>query len=123
MNKAEKWGVLLLLVLCAVAAAVLLRPKQPGTVARISQNGALLMEIDLSELTEPVTCTVEGENGLFNVIYAERDRIRMESATCPDQICVHQGWIYDSAMPIVCMPNKLVVEIVGEGVRTDAVTK
>ena len=31
---------------------------------------------------------------------------------CPDQICVHTGWIDQEHDMIVCMPNKVVVQIV-----------
>lgn len=43
----------------------------------------------------------------------EPGRIRIVSATCPDQVCVRQGWISDSTVPVVCLPNQVIVEIVG----------
>ena len=42
----------------------------------------------------------------------------MEEAACPDQICVHTGKIrYNTDMPIVCLPGKIIISIQGgEGV-------
>ena len=38
----------------------------------------------------------------------------MEEAACPDQICVHTGKIhYNTDMPIVCLPGKIIVSIRG----------
>ena len=112
----------LLLIAAACAAFLLLRPRGQGTVATVKQNGEVLYEIDLSALTGPVTLEVEGENGLWNIITAEPGRICVQSAACPDQICVHQGYISDGTTPIVCLPNKLIIEIIGGGSGLDAAT-
>ncbi|MBQ8509428.1 MAG: NusG domain II-containing protein [Clostridia bacterium] len=42
----------------------------------------------------------------------ESGRIRVSAADYPDQVCVHQGWQSTGAMPIVCLPNKLVIQLV-----------
>ena len=36
----------------------------------------------------------------------------MEEANCPDQICVKHKPLNQTADPIVCLPNKLVVEVI-----------
>ena len=47
----------------------------------------------------------------------------MESADCPDQICVRQKAISKEGESIICLPNKVVVSIVGgEEKELDAVT-
>ena len=55
----------------------------------------------------------------------------MKSADCPDQVCVHQGWISDSTVPIVCLPHQVIIEVTGgtamptppPGKRTARVTR
>lgn len=49
----------------------------------------------------------------------------IEEAACPDQICVHTGRIhYNTDMPIVCLPGKIIVSIRGgEEAGLDAVGK
>ena len=71
-----------------------------GVLARVYQRGELMEEIRL-------------EGGAENVVEVEPGRIRIVSATCPDQVCVRQGWISDSTVPVVCLPNQVIVEIVG----------
>ena len=39
----------------------------------------------------------------------------MEEANCPDQICVREGPTNQTADPIVCLPNRLVVEVCAAG--------
>lgn len=121
MNRNAK-VILLLLVLvgAACAAFVLLRPAGTGAMARITLDGELVEEIDLSAVTEPYTFTVEGPGGFTNTIQVEHGRIRVLEAGCPDQVCVNQGYISDGTVPIVCLPNRLVIEIVGGGDSLDA---
>ena len=73
-------------------------------------HGELIRTIDLNGLTEPLTFTVSGPAG-ENVIVAEPGRICVSRADCPDQVCVNMGWRSDGGFPIVCLPNKLVIEI------------
>ena len=124
MTKSVKIGIAALAVVVAASvAALLLAPKEDGKIARITQNGEVVAEIDLSKLTGPYTFPVDGENHQWNSIVAEQGRIRVIEASCPDQVCVNQGWISDSTLPIVCLPNKVIIEIVGEEAQLDAVTK
>jgi len=44
-----------------------------------------------------------------NTIEIAHGRVRMVKADCHDKRCVKQGW--SSGMPIICLPNHLVVEI------------
>lgn len=109
------------LLLAAVAGSVvfiLLRGRAPAPVARISRDGVLLEEIDLSQVDEPYSLTLEDESGR-NVLSVERGRVCVSEADCPDQVCVKQGWISNGAVPIVCLPHKLVVELVGTGEDLD----
>lgn len=124
MSKNAKIILALLALVVAASAAFLLmgreEPQRP--VARITVNGTLVNEVDLTSSSLPQTFTYEGPGGFANTIVAEPGRIRVESAGCPDQVCVNQGWISDGTVPIVCLPNKLIIEITGGGDGLDAAT-
>ncbi len=111
---------LLVLLLAGSAAFLMLRPKGEGQVARISLDGQVVQEIDLSRVEQPYTLTLEGPGGFSNTITVEKGRICVSKAGCPDQICVHQGYISDGTTPIVCLPNRLIIEITGGGSGLDA---
>ena len=58
-----------------------------------------------------------------NVLMIKDGRAQMKSADCPDQICVRQKAISKEGESIICLPNKVVVSIVGgEEKELDAVT-
>ena len=122
MNKTTKLILAaLLLVVAASAAFLLLKPEEPAhPVARITVTGTTVNEIALDSASLPQTFTYEGVGGFTNTIVAEQGRIRVSEAGCPDQVCVHQGWISDGTVPIVCLPNKLIIEIKGGGESLDA---
>lgn len=123
MKRTRFWvGVLAAAALLSVGAILLLgRWSGGGHMARIYQDGVLIREIDLDSLSAPLTFTVEFQ-GRTNTITAQPGRIRVESADCPDQVCVDQGWISDGTVPVVCLPNRLVIQIEGGGDGLDSAT-
>ncbi len=113
-----KTKVILFLLLAAVAASaayILLRDSgADGPVARITWDGVLLEEFDLTGVDEPGTYTFE-HGSETNTVTWEEGRVCMSEANCPDQICVNQGWISDGTVPIVCLPHKLIIEVIDGG--------
>lgn len=120
MSKNAKIILILLLAAAVLSAGfLLLQQKQtPSPVARITLDGELIREIPLDEVEESYSFVVEDEEG-SNTILVEPGRIRVSEADCPDQVCVNQGFISDSTVPVVCLPHKLMIEIVGGGSEFD----
>lgn len=114
------WAVLLaaLVALAALAGLLVWRLGRGGTVARVYLDGALVRTIDLAQVEEGYTFSVDGPAG-SNTIQVEPGRIRVCQADCPDQVCVGQGWISTSAAPIVCLPHRLVIQIGADGGQED----
>jgi hypothetical protein len=48
-----------------------------------------------------------------NIVHIEDGCVYMESSTCRDQICVLHGKICRPGEMIVCLPNKIVIEVTG----------
>ncbi len=109
-------GLILLLLALGSCAYLLwgsLRKPAPARI-RISQNGQVIREISLGEVTEPFEFTVTGENGSYNTIRISPEGVAVTEASCPDKICVRTGIRKDSLLPIICLPNRLVIEILEE---------
>ena len=123
MRSTRSWVAVTAAVLALAAlAAVLVRVLAPaGTVAEITVDGQVVERIDLSRVTEGYSFTVEGQWG-SNTVEVEPGRIRVSAADCPDQVCVRQGWVSDSASPIVCLPHRLVIQLTGGESGVDAVS-
>ncbi len=80
-------------------------------IADIYQDGVLLQSISLSNITEAYTFTVTSTNNGTNEIEVRPGSIGILSASCPDKLCVHQGFIDNSLLPITCLPNRLVIQL------------
>ena len=106
--------VIVCLLLGAVAAtAARLRRRREGCPTP-TRDGVLLEEIDLDKVEEPRSFVLEDGSGT-NTVQMEKGRIRILEADCPDQVCVNQGWISSGAVPIICLPHRLIIEIVEAG--------
>lgn len=81
----------------ALEAAVSVAGKEVCFVA-LSADAAP-REIDLSPYG--VKVTLEVRDGA----------IRFEHSDCPDQICVHTGWLSRDSDIAVCMPNRTIVVV------------
>ena len=104
-------AVLLLLVLAS--CLLLLHPQSgaDGYIAEIYQEGRLLYSIPLNQFSQPRVLVVETESGGRNEIQILPGSIGVISADCPDKLCVHQGFLSDSGLPIICLPNRLVIQL------------
>ncbi len=49
------------------------------------------------------------------LIEIKEGRIRVRESDCPRKICVNTGWIKTPGQVIVCVPNKVLVEIKSAG--------
>lgn len=112
LKKGWFWGVLFALLFLAGAGGFFLlrNAGQEGHVASIYVDGELRERIDLDAVVIPYDFVVETQWG-YNKIHVEHGSIAVIEADCPDQICVHQGAIETGAVPIICMPHRLVIEI------------
>ncbi len=101
---------ILLLIILLLAGGLLwffLRPQKvdPQSTVRITVDGAVYGEYALDSYAEVNINDT-------NVCVIDHGTAYMKSANCPDQICVKTKAIKTSASSIVCLPNKVVVEIV-----------
>lgn len=121
MKNTKVWIALLgaAALLCLGSIAWMRLSAQTGTRAEIYQNNILVRTVSLGEDTQ---FTLDAPGGGFNTVTVEDGRICVSQASCPDQVCVHQGWVSDSAVPIVCLPNQLVIQIKGGESDFDAAT-
>ena len=114
----KKLNLILILVIAAVACAGLFATRLMGantdadTATVVIRDG----EQNVYELPlgQDATKTITPDLGT-NVIEIKDGRVHVEEADCPNQDCVHQGWIDAAGQQIVCLPHKLTVDIVDEG--------
>ena len=114
--KTKHWILLFsaLFLLCGVMILWMTHRKQKIQIAEIYQDGVLVQTVDLSQIDAPQEIPVYGDHGAENIILAAHGSIRMQSANCPDQLCVRQGSIQNAMIPIVCLPHRVVIRILGD---------
>jgi hypothetical protein len=56
---------------------------------------------------------IKYKNGLI-IVEIKDKKVRVKESDCPDKLCMKRGWIDEAGQFIICMPNKLVVKIVGK---------
>ena len=118
---------MILLIFVTCAGYLFLASRGNATdpyVADIYQNGTLIKSIPLYQVTSSYQFTVTGENGAENVIEVRHGTIAVISASCPDKICVRQGFQSTSVLPIICLPNRLVIRLrkIKDSEEPDALT-
>lgn len=122
MSKRVRWLCALLgvVVIGSVVWLLCLPQSVVHPIAVIMQDGVEVQRIDLTNVQTPYEWTIYDATGGKNVIRVEEGRIGVVSADCPDQVCVRQGYIDTHAVPIACLPHKLLIQIEGGGGDLDA---
>lgn len=118
--KPKKWPFFLVgaLLLSGIIGSILVLRRPDTSLVRIVQDGEVLYQFDLQQ-EEDQTIRVEYE-GRVNTVEIKDHQIHMLQAECPDQTCVNMGWL-DSSAPIVCLPNRLVIEFYDDTDAPDGV--
>lgn len=113
MNKKNLFGdlilILALLIAGALAFLIVELTKSDGSSVLVTVNGERVAEYSLSD---------DGEysiNGGTNILVIENGEAYLKEADCKDKLCVNTGKISMSGERIVCLPNKVMIEILGEG--------
>ncbi len=88
--------------------------KITGSTAVISIDGKEYKRVSLDR---DDSFTIETDYGI-NTVVIKNGEIFVESADCPDGICVRHSHINKLHENIVCLPHRLVIEII-EGNRGD----
>lgn len=116
MKKNDWILVAVILVLAGIGFLIYLNfGKQSAGLVKVTVDGELYGTYSLDKEQEI-------EINDTNRLIIEDGQVDMIEADCPDQICVDHKTISKNKETIVCLPNKVVVEIVGgENAEIDAV--
>lgn len=117
----KKKDILLIVVILIVAGlAVLLHEVIGG-------KGANCVTVKVNGVIEGVYSLAQDQeieiNGGSNILVIKNGKVDMTEADCPDKLCVKQKAISKNHESIICLPNKVIVEVdSSENSEFDAVT-
>ncbi len=104
-------SVLLLFGAAYIITAVIRQHRPAGTYARVSVDGSIIADYPLSQDFETVIDGYSDGNLRLVIKDGTADVI---SSTCPDKICVRHRAVSRTGESIICMPNRVVIEIISE---------
>ena len=76
----------------------------------IYMDNKLYKTYDINDKEEIKIKSKEG----YNIVKIHDKGVEIIEASCPDKICIHQGFITKSSESIVCLPNKVHIKITTE---------
>lgn len=115
MNYCKKKDFIIIICLIIIAISIYLfnnKTALDGARAEIYYDNHLVKIVDLSERSDFHFRIDENENVLFHVF--EDGSISFEESNCKDKICVNSGKHKKVGDTAACLPNKIVLKIVGK---------
>lgn len=85
------------------------------TIAYVRINGEVVDQFELSKDTPHQEKTYYPNEGQYNIIEVDGERIRVKEDNSPDQIAVMTSWISQPGELSVCLPHNLLIEIKSVG--------
>ena len=105
MKKRDFIFILLVLLVFAVSFPIIKNNAKGGNTVRITVNGKVFAE-------KPLLQNCEIQINDTNTAVIENGTVYMKYASCPDKLCMHQGKVRDSSKKIICLPNRVVIEVI-----------
>ncbi len=109
MNRKVKfiiYSVVLLFIFSVIGIFIVMKPSESNMV-EIVQDGNVIYTFDLSS-AENQNIEVE-YNGYKNIITINDGEIYVSEAECSDNTCVKMGTLKSASLPVVCLPNHLII--------------
>lgn len=97
------------LIAAILFAAVYFALQKDGSYALVLKDGE---EIGRYSLSENITVPIKDREEVTNTLVIKDGKAYMESAICPDKLCVKHKAVSKSGETIVCLPSKTVVKII-----------
>ena len=103
--------ILCLLIVAAIGILYLYVFRNQGNTVKVTLDGEIYGIYSLSEnVTEDI---YTGENHQHhNRLVIQNGKAYMETASCPDGICVKHAPIFRDGESIVCLPNRVVITVI-----------
>ena len=110
MNKSDIKLIIILLVIILGIFIFINVTREDGIMAEVYYKDELVLTIDLSIDKEYM---VDGDLGDV-VLEVKNKMVRVKEENSSKHICSKEGFIGDSSRTLICLPNKVIVKIIGE---------
>lgn len=113
LSKKARRDLLLLCGICLSALvlyALTLFFQSDGVYLAVFRDGE---EVARYALDTDVSFRLDSGDGGYNLVRIENGTVDMTEASCPDRICVRHRPIAKAGQTIICLPNRIILKIVG----------
>jgi len=101
-------GCILVMAVAGLIAVKMYSASSSGDTVKITGPDDMVVELPLDEDTRYVVSTELGNN---TVVIQDRT-VHIEDSDCKNHICMEEGTITTPGQSLICLPHKLVVQIV-----------
>ena len=114
MTKGDKYLIVFIVVISLLSLLYVKKSafNYKGKYISIQVDGREIKKIIFDKNIIGKTIPIRTEYG-YNLIEIGDEKVRVIEADCPDKLDVKQGFISKTGEVIVCLPNRLVIEIKG----------
>lgn len=115
MTRGDKGLIFVVVILALISLGYIKRQgfSNENKFVSIQVNGKEIKRIIFDKNIVGKQIPIESKYG-FNLIEIGHEKIRVIEADCPDKIDVEQGYISKIGESIVCLPNRMLIEIKGK---------
>lgn len=110
LTRYDKWLIVVLMLVSIFLIVPLFNNAPQTKVAKVYVKDEEVLSIDLSQ---DATYEVQGTNGEV-IIEVKEGAVAVTQENSPHHLCSKQGYVDQTNVPIVCLPNETVVQIEGE---------
>jgi hypothetical protein len=91
-----------------ILGLVILLTQHEGNIVQVRVDKTIIENL---QITDNITYEIKGINGGTNLLIIQDGEAWVEESSCPDGLCKKMGKISQVGQTIICLPNKVVVEI------------
>ena len=88
----------------------------PASKLKIRQGDKIIGTYDLNQTRE---LHIHGTLGDSHIII-DQGKVRFKQSPCPNQYCVHQGWLSRAGQVAICLPNQISLQLMGAKATYDS---
>lgn len=110
------WLVIIASILAVIFMFQQFWSNEQASKLKIRQGDKVIGTYDLNQIRE---LHIHGPLG-ESIIAISNGQARFKQSPCPNQYCVHQGWLSHAGQVAICLPNQISLQLIGAKTQYDS---
>ena len=110
------WLVIIASILAVIFMFQQFWSNEQASKLKIRQGEKVIGSYDLNQTRE---LHINGPLG-ESIIAISNGQVRFKQSPCPNQYCVHQGWLSHAGQVAICLPNQISLQLIGAKTQYDS---